>query len=578
MKVTFPKFTNWFGSNAKKRSGSGLTTAEWIRGDDLDYHQTKFVMPYAQSAWVYVAVSVLAQTVAHIPFRFSRGRPKGEELVESGPIVDLFRQPATGVTRTLFWQTLVSWEALRGEFFIVPLDETGRVQKPVRGALPKQLMTLNPDYMQEIVRRNELVGWRCIAPEGGSQVGAQLLLPEEVIHSRSFNPYLYWRGLSPLSVAMMAAQSDFAAGQFMKALMENNGDAGVIITSNSVLSDDQRTQITSKLLARKRSNGIADRPILLDGNLTVQKPMISSADMQFLDNRRLNREEIGAIYKVPESMMGFGDEKSGLSAGTAMQQDRLNFIENTITGLCRRLESALEPIIQSFDPELHGWFDIESLPIMQTARRDRLVSAEKAFAMGVPFNEINELFGLGFRPMPWGNKGFVNQNLVELGDIPGVRTSRPQQRELQAGAGEHPTNPELAVGRMLELVENNTRTSAAENCHTSIASNIAAAEDGRTPNSGKLRRFLFEQRNRALAQLEQEFGFLHVRFQRGDEIEPLLDAQRENEFLFERLGLANGLVVEENEKRLAELNDVVRKGLESDEDFAEVANRVKRIF
>src|SRR4051812_2442373 len=126
MKVRIPKITNWFGGNAKKRSGSGLTTAEWIRGEDLDHPQTKFVMPYAQSAWVYVAVSTLAQTVAHIPFRFSRGRPKGEELVESGPIVDLFRQPANGVTRTLFWQTLVSWEALRGEFFVVPLDETGR--------------------------------------------------------------------------------------------------------------------------------------------------------------------------------------------------------------------------------------------------------------------------------------------------------------------------------------------------------------------------------------------------------------------------------------------------------------------
>jgi hypothetical protein len=345
----------------------------------------------------------------------------------------------------------------------------------------------------------------------------------------------------------------------MKALMQNNGDAGLIVTSDAIIGTDQREQILAKLRARKRSNGIADRPLLLDGNLTVQKPMISSADMQFLDNRRMNREEIGAIYKVPESMMGFGDEKSGLSAGTAMQQDRLNFIENTITGLCRRLESALEPIVQSFDPELHGWFDIDSLPIMQTARRDRLVSAEKAFGMGVPFNEINELFALGFRALPWGDKGYVNKNVVEVGE------AQPAGRGATGAPLQHQkaTNPELAVGRMLQLVEGSS-------------SQVAAVGNDRTP--GKLRRFLFEQRNRALAQLEQEFGFLHVRFQRGEEIEPLLNGERENELLFERLGRADGPLVEENEQRLGELHEVVRKGLEADEDFAEIAARVKRVF
>jgi HK97 family phage portal protein len=549
------------------KASSAVSTTEWLRGDDVDYPQAKFAMPYAQSAWVYVAVSVLAETLAHIPFRISRGRPKGEELVETGPVVDLFRNPANGINRTLFWQTLVSWEALRGEFFVVPLDEAGRVVRVGRGVQPKQLMTVSPDYMQHITRGNELVGWRCVAPEGGSQMGAQLLLPEEVVHSRSFNPYLYWRGMSPLSVAMMAAESDFAAGQFMKTLMQNNGDAGLIVTSAFEMNESQKAQIYAKLRERSRGGSAVNRPLLLDSSLTVQKPMISSADMQFLDNRRMNREEIGAIYKVPESMMGFGDEKSGLSAGTAMQQDRLNFIENTITGLCRRLESALEPIVKSFDPDLNGWFDVDSLPIMQTARRDRLVAAEKAFGMGVPFNEINELFALGFRPLPWGGKGYVNQNFVELGELQTV-----SRRVGESVSEKKQFNPELAMARMLQLVEK-TQTSNTELRTSNIERN-----DKEKEQNGKLRHFLLEQCDRALEQLEQEFGFLHVRFQRSEQIEPLLDSERENQFLFERLGLADGLLVEDNEKRLGDIDDAVRKGLESDEDFAEVAERIKRIY
>ena len=46
-------------------------------------------------------------------------------------------------------------------------------------------------------------------------------------------------------------------------------------------------------------------------------------------------------------------------------------------------ESALEPIVKSFDPQFDGWFDVDSLPIMQSARQDRLMSALRAFGMGV---------------------------------------------------------------------------------------------------------------------------------------------------------------------------------------------------
>jgi HK97 family phage portal protein len=558
MKNLIPSVKNFLG--IKPRSG-GVTVAQWLRGDDLDHPQTRFVAPYQQSAWIYVAVSALAETAAHVPFRVSRRRDGGEEQVESGPLLDLFNQPGPDLSRTLFWQTLVSWEALRGEFFIVPVDASGRPVRLGRGAQPKRLITLNPDHMQHIVRGNELIGWRYSAPENTSSMPQQLLLPEEVIHSRTFNPYLYWRGMSPLSVALVAAEADFAAEQFMKALMQNNGDPGVIVTSNSVLSEDQRSQILAKLRDRKRSNGVADRPLLLDGNLTVQKPMISSADLEFLENRRLNREEIGSIFKVPESMMGFGDEKSGLSAGTAMQQDRLNFIENTIGALCRRLESAIEPIVKSFDPELRGWFDVESLPIMQAARRERLTIAEKAFGMGVPFNEINELFSLGFKPLPWGDKGYINKNVVEVGDQAGVGRVAPRAPQNILGA----RNPELAVGRMLELVE---KTSNVEH----RTSNVERKDDG------KLRRFIFEQRNRALERLEQEFGFLHVQHQQGRPLEPVLDLKHETALFFGRLGNIDGEHVEANEQRVAAVNEAVQKGFKADEDFTEIAARIKQVY
>ena len=51
---------------------------------------------------------------------------------------------------------------------------------------------------------------------------------------------------------------------------------------------------------------------------------------------------------------------------------------------------------------------------MQQARRARLASAKIGFDMGIPFNELNRAFDLGFPPLPWGNTGYLPSTLVQL--------------------------------------------------------------------------------------------------------------------------------------------------------------------
>jgi hypothetical protein len=147
--------------------------------------------------------------------------------------------------------------------------------------------------------------------------------------------------------------------------------------------------------------------------------------MQFLEHRKLNRQEIGAIFKVPEQLMGFDPQTKSLGGGGGQEQVRLMFLENTLWPHCRRIEAALDPIIKSFGPDLCGFFDIEAMPVMQEARRARLDAASKAFAMGVPFNEVNQVFDLGFKELPWGDRAYLPANLQEA---PGSRlpTDQPE--------------------------------------------------------------------------------------------------------------------------------------------------------
>src|SRR6516165_9295230 len=91
---------------------SGIAPGDWLRAADIETDGgAELRSPYSQSAWIYIAVSVLAETVAQVPFRIARiprnagkllsgpryqvsgqkmlRRILGENLVESGPVVEL---------------------------------------------------------------------------------------------------------------------------------------------------------------------------------------------------------------------------------------------------------------------------------------------------------------------------------------------------------------------------------------------------------------------------------------------------------------------------------------------------------
>src|SRR5207249_5331783 len=110
-----------------------------------------------------------------------------------------------------------------------------------------------------------------------------------------------------------------------------------------------------------------------------------------------------------------------------MQGARLNFIEHRIGPLCRRLEASEDVTVKSLDARAVGWFDLDSLPLMQKAQRDRLATARSAFDMGVPFNELNRVLDLGFRRLPWGDRGYVAARLTEVGeDSPRSKVQSPK--------------------------------------------------------------------------------------------------------------------------------------------------------
>jgi HK97 family phage portal protein len=416
--------------------------AAWLSGQDYPNPGPVLSNAYEQVVWIYRAINALAEQVANIPFLFSAGDRGRETLITTGPLVDFYNHPHPRINRFQYWEQRIIWLMLRGECFRIPIysDNTisalpspGGEGKGEGGISPRstlhprrrlsRVLFLDPSHMHHILVDHELVGWRYTGAGREAPLESQVFLPEEVWFEKLPNPFSFWRGLSPLQVAAVPARTDFAAGAFMSGLMENNADLGLVVRTDQQLSPEQRTQMLAALRDRKRRAGTADRPLLLWGGAQVIKPEISSSDLQFLENRKFSRAEICAAFGVPEEIITTTEKaKFDVMAGA-----RLNFIENRVAPLCARLEAEEDATVKSIDRNAVGWFDLDSLPIMQEARRSRLAAVKTGFDMGIPFNELNRVFDLGFKSLPWGDTGFLPAKLNPVGTVPPPSAAAPSR-------------------------------------------------------------------------------------------------------------------------------------------------------
>jgi HK97 family phage portal protein len=175
---------------------------------------------------------------------------------------------------------------------------------------------------------------------------------EEVVHFRRWHPANDYYGLSALEAARLAVESDRAMADWNRRYFGE----GLAVPAGIVAIRDRVSDADFERLKREWRTAYGGRErktaFLRGASVEWHNVGLSQQDMDFLNARRFNREEIFQIFGIPVGMFS-----ENATEANALVGERV-FIERTLwPKLVRIAEKITTDVLPFFGPGLEGRFD-----------------------------------------------------------------------------------------------------------------------------------------------------------------------------------------------------------------------------
>jgi phage portal protein BeeE len=415
---------------------------------------------FTASHYVYSCIQLLAKEMARPDWVLQkRGTGKGKErqweTLPDSDFEELMRRPNPYQSGLDLIERGAQHLYLTGNMLILKVRGTtpqskgkpGEYQKkPDRGPV-LELWNLQPDQIKPVPSRfNFLSHYEYTAP--GS--GPICIDPDDIIHVMFSNPMSPFWGASPLKAMARVIDTEVDALNWWRWSIRNRAAKDGFIKYSRLLTDDEYTKIKRQLVEQVTGPWNARLPMILTGDADWVATSSSAVEMDFVELRKMTREEICGVFGVPPMLVGIMDN----STYNNMREARLSLWQDNLVGSIDRLQAAfdlqlLSDFVKSGDLRNYRTAcDLSRIPALLAHLAALADSAEKFWNMGVPFNECNVRFGLGFRPLP-----------AEVGDVSWIN-GQPAENSMQEDADE-PVVSSLNWDDLMSMASGNATNAGA---------------------------------------------------------------------------------------------------------------------
>lgn len=406
------------------RTGGGNN----VKSSPVTYEQI-VRLGYANIVWVYRCANAVAQAVSSVGWEERKANKDAGSLpVDEGRKERILKNPNPYMSL----KNLIYNHALH-----VMLSGNGYMELTQVNREPRFLFPMRPDWVTPLPDSGKkyLEGYEFRTPDMPAPI---VLKPMGVIHTKLTDPLNEFRGLPPMASCWSTVRNENQAISWTQALLRNSAIPSGVLSTTANLDketvDELRESIEIQFTGDNRF-----KPMVLWGGLDWKQLTLSPREMDFFRMRQSSKFEVCAAMGVPPALVGALEDPTYANYETA----RTAFWEDTVLFLLDLIKCQINLV---FDYHMGDTtfvtYDISNVPALLPAYERKVKAAKSLYTMGVPINDLNRRFNLGFRKFAWGDVAWMQQQQVP------VSSAKPIHTELlsaQIDKLKEPT-PEPVVG------------------------------------------------------------------------------------------------------------------------------------
>lgn len=285
--------TSWSSADGFAHSGGGTHPLAKYLAQGHAYDTI-----YERQLWPAIAVNKLVGLNILLPGKTYRRRRKGREDGRMSPFGRLMAKPSTTINPLQFWGWFMGMHWVHGRAFARKRrDQIGR---------PVELVLIHPTRMRYGPKNGGHIPTATGAEQGQNRWwychndGTESPIDRrEFIYWPRFNPNNPQLGLSPLEPLRDTLANEAGARTANLAQWHNGGRPSFVLTHPRRFDNPNTTTNLAKQF-EERHGGVTQwgRPLVLQEGMEAM-PLTADVDLQYIETRKLNREEVAAAYDIP---------------------------------------------------------------------------------------------------------------------------------------------------------------------------------------------------------------------------------------------------------------------------------------
>jgi len=331
---------------------------------------------YKANTWVYRSVYLKSVAAGSVIWNVVN---KDGEVAEGHYLNNLFKKPNPSISRQDMFELMVTWLELAGNSYLKKSKVSGKTL---------ELWPISPDRLHPIPTADPEEWMTGYALDKSKTSTYE---PDEIIHHMYTNPANPILGISPLEVISKTVDLDNDQRDFNKATSQNRGVVdGVFLFKRRFASQSEADAVRDALNERhagKRTFGV------LGDEAKYVRTALTPAEMDFINSRKFNREEIFICFGVPPVYAGVMDGATMNNYKTS----ELVFWFGTMLFLLDNLKDQFNFALSEELGDLIVDYDISNIPAIREAMLAKTKTAKALYEMGVPFSQLNKVFKFGFQ-------------------------------------------------------------------------------------------------------------------------------------------------------------------------------------